>query len=96
MKTEIAGRVVEWDDSKNSLNFEKHGIDFYTAALVFADSNRLEFYDSEHSVEEDRYIVLGKVEKVLFVVYTERGDSTRIISGRVASKKEERLYYGNN
>ncbi|MBO7123076.1 MAG: BrnT family toxin [Treponema sp.] len=96
MKTVVSGRTVEWDDSKNELNEKKHGIDFSTAALVFTDNARLEFFDAKHSDEEDRYIVLGKVGRVLFVVYTERGDSTRIISARLATNAEEKIYYGDN
>lgn len=96
MKAVVSGRTVEWDDSKNELNEKKHGIDFSTAALVFTDNARLEFFDAKHSGEEDRYIVLGKVGRVLFVVYTERGDSTRIISARLATNAEEKIYYGDN
>ena len=42
MKTEIAGHPVEWDDKKNEINKRKHGISFETAALVFADKDRIE------------------------------------------------------
>lgn len=86
----------EWDDEKNLINISKHQISFDIAALVFGDENRIEIFDEIHSsLEEDRYIVLGKVHDVLFVVYTERGDVTRLISGRVATSKEKELYYGN-
>lgn len=84
-----------WDDNKNSKNIEKHGISFYTAAKVFDDPNYIEIYDSEHSVEEDRYIAIGFVNKVLFVVFTERKDSVRLISARVATELERSLYYDN-
>lgn len=50
-------------------------------------------YDFEHSVEEERYIVIGKVGDVLFGVYTERGRKIRLVSARVADKDEEALYY---
>ena len=84
---------MEWDDNKNKINKEKHGISFETAAKVFDDINRIEFYDEEHSVDEDRYIVLGLVRKVLFVVYTDRKDATRIISARKATAAERSVYY---
>ena len=48
-----------------------------------------------HSATEDRIIVIGKVDKVLFVVYTERGDKIWIISARAATKAERKLY-GNS
>ena len=68
MKTEIEGTLVEWDDDKNQTNKKKHGIDFSIAALVFADEDRIEYFDSVHSVDEDRYVVLGRVHEILFVV----------------------------
>ena len=44
----------EWDEDKNQLNLKKHGIDFETAMLVFNDLQRIEIYDTEHSIYEDR------------------------------------------
>lgn len=85
--------LFEWDDEKAAINLKKHGVSFQTAALVFYDENRIEMYDSEHSLEEDRYITIGMVEDVLFVVYTERKDRLRIISARLANKKERSMYY---
>ena len=83
----------EWDEEKELINRKKHGISFQTAALVFNDKNYIEMYDFEHSVKEDRYIAIGKVGKVLFVVFTERGVRIRLISARLATKSEEELYY---
>ena len=94
MKEEIQGTLVEWDDNKNVLNKRKHGISFETAALVFADENRIEMYDAIHSTDEDRYIVLGCVHGILYVVYTMREDASRIISARMATPTERRIYYG--
>lgn len=53
----------------------------------------LEMYDFEHSTDEDRYIAIGKVGKLLFVVFTERGEKIRLISARLANAMERRLYY---
>ena len=86
---------MEWDDRKNEINIQKHGISFATAALVFSDKERIEYLDTVHSAEEDRYIVLGMVHKVLFVVYTEREDTSRLISARRATPRERRIYYGD-
>jgi uncharacterized DUF497 family protein len=94
MKRTIDGTLVEWDDNKNHFNIRKHGISFEAAALVFADEERIEYYDKLHSQEKDRYIVLGYVNGVLFVVYTMREDATRLISARLATPKERRIYYG--
>ncbi len=71
----------EWDELKNEANKRNHGISFETAAFVFND---------------DRYITIGKVRKVLYVVFTEREDKIRIISARLAEKKEKEIYYGNS
>ena len=94
MKTTISETIVEWDDNKNRINIRKHGISFETAALVFADEDRIEYYDQLHSIDEDRYIVLGCVQGILYVVYTMREDAARIFSARLATPVERRIYYG--
>ena len=94
MKSEIAGTLVEWDENKNQLNIRKHGISFQTATLVFADDERIEYLDKLHSQDEERYVVLGCVQGVLYVVYTMRNDYARIISARVATSYERKIYYG--
>ena len=86
----------EWDDDKNEMNKRKHGISFETALNIFADANRLEEYDEEHSDYEDRFISIGYVNGVLVVVHTDRADSIRIISARYANKQEEAKYYGQS
>ena len=83
----------EWDEEKDRLNQEKHGISFEAAAYVFKDEHYIEMYDFEHSVDEDRYIAIGKVGELLFVVFTERLDNIRLISARLATPSERRLYY---
>lgn len=50
-------------------------------------------FDFEHSIEEDRYIAIGQVGEILFVVFTERKDAIRLISARLATEAERRLYY---
>jgi len=94
----MCGIVVEWDDAKNEINKREHqGLGFDLAQLVFADPNRLERLDqSESNISgEERWQTLGMAGKVLFAVYTERGERKRIISARLASKAERRSYYGN-
>lgn len=86
--------VFEWDEEKAAINLKKHGVSFEIAAKVFLDDNRIEIYDEVHSLEEDRYITIGLAGEVLFVVYTERCTNIRLISARVATAKERRLYYG--
>ena len=94
MRTTIVETLVEWDDNKNRLNIKKHGISFETAALVFADEERIEYYDKLHSQDEDRYVVLGCVQGILYVVYTMRDEAARIISARMANSQERRISSG--
>ncbi len=70
-----------------------HKISFETAAYVFDDPYYIEMFDFEHSAEEDRYIAIGKVGDILFVVFTERKDTVRLISARLATNAERSLYY---
>ncbi len=83
----------EWDENKEIINKQKHHISFDIAAQVFDDPYFIEMYDFEHSTEEDRYIAIGKVKEILFVVYTEKKDIIRLISARLATGEERRLYY---
>ena len=55
-------------EDNNTINKEEHKISFETAAYVFDDSYYIEMFDFEHSVDEDRYIAIGKVGDILFVV----------------------------
>lgn len=78
----------EWDPEKNEINMRKHGISFPYATRVFDDEDRLEVFDEEHSDDEDRYDVIGRVDDVLFVVYTERPDDIiRIIRQDLPRRK---------
>lgn len=84
--------IFEWDEEKAASNFTKHGIRFETASKVFADKNKLIRSDEEHAWEE-RYDVLGKVGRILFVVCTfRRGNVVHIISARRATELEKERY----
>ncbi len=88
--------LFEWDDNKEKINIAKHGIDFSTAAHVFRDENRIEFFDEAHSEYEDRYITIGQINGIAIivtVVYTERENAIRLISARKATNHERRMYY---
>ena len=92
----INNQTFQWDSDKAEFNWQKHTVSFEDAALVFADENRIERYDGKHSEGEDRYITIGKVRSVLFVIYTERGEIIRLISARLATKAERRDYYAGH
>ena len=82
----------EWDLKKEQDNIALHGVNFTDAAEVFRDYFRIERHDDDSSNEEDRWQTMGFFNDVLFVVYTERGKVTRIISARVAEPFERRIY----
>ena len=82
----------EWDEEKDRLNFQKHGIHFKTAVKVFLDPDKLIREDEEHP-EELRFDILGRVGKVLFVVCAFREqNAVRMISARIATKPEKARY----
>lgn len=87
----------EWDSRKSQSNEKKHGVSFAEARSVFFDENAVQFFDEEHSEEEDRFILLGMStqSRMLIVCHCEReqGNVIRIISAR-KPKKSERKYYG--
>ena len=74
--------IFEWDNGNSSKSLEKHGISNLEAETVFADPNRYISVDYKHSVAEERYVCIAKseLERLLFVVFTKRGQYTRIIS----------------
>jgi uncharacterized DUF497 family protein len=84
----------EWDNNKNRQNQAKHGVDFYDAARVFMDFDRIEKLDNRKDYQEKRYITIGMVFEVLLtVVYTLRGNKHRLISARRANRHERETYY---
>ncbi len=86
----------EWDDKKAQQNLAAHGVTFEDATAVFDDPFYIIYADPDHSMEEERFIVIGESEshRYLFVSYTERGERTRIISARELTAKERKSYEG--
>ena len=89
-----------WDEQKNLSNRKKHGIYFEEASGVFLDQRAIVYDDPEHSLEEDRFIIMGfsKSSKLLVVCYCypeacdEEVTTVRIISARKATNKERKTY----
>jgi uncharacterized DUF497 family protein len=90
------GVKFEWDTRKNERNYRKHGIWFEEAQTVWVDPNSSEFFDPEHSDNEDRFLRLGSstLSRYLLVVFCEReeGGAVRIISARRMTTKERKQY----
>lgn len=87
----------EWDEKKDKSNTRKHGISFGEARTVFYDEYAIQFFDPEHSEEEDHFLLLGASFnlKALVVCHCFREKETiiRIISARKADKDEEQFYW---
>jgi len=87
----------EWDDRKEKINIRNHGISFDEVRTVFYDENAIQFFDPDHSEDEDRFILLGMSFKlrILIVCHCFRENETvvRIISARKADKNEEHEYW---
>lgn len=84
---------VEWDNAKAVGNRSKHGVSFDEASEVFGDAPIVE-YDDGHSADEERFIAIGVSgrNRVLIVSDTYRDGVTRIISARVADRREQEAY----
>ncbi len=86
-------QAFEWDEAKSEENLEKRGFDFEFAARIFKGGDRLEYEDRRRDYGERRFAAIGEVEgQILFVVYTWRGPTRRIISARRASRRERNGY----
>ncbi|MCP1535955.1 BrnT family toxin [Methylorubrum extorquens] len=87
----------QWDGDKAARNVAVHGITFETARSVFRDPFALEWTDTREAYGEERFVILGMVEnRLLYVVYTLRGEAIRIISARGAEPQERRRYHDDN
>ena len=88
----------EWDPVKAASNAKKHKVTFEVAKTVFYDDFAVQFFDEEHSTDEDRFLLLGMSSdaKLLLVCHCERedGDVIRIISARKATENEAKYYRG--
>ncbi|MEW6078689.1 MAG: BrnT family toxin [Thermodesulfobacteriota bacterium] len=89
----------EWDIRKERANIKKHGVSFQEARAVFYDENAIQYFDPDHSDEEDRFILLGISYKLRVLVvchcFRENESVIRIISARKADQKEENEYWRN-
>lgn len=83
----------EWDHDKSDACFTERGFDFAYVLQAFMDAERLIHKDSRWDYGEDRYQLLGVIDRrVFFVVYTIRGTVLRIISARKANQREVNDY----
>ena len=74
----LGGLLFEYDPEKNRKNIEKHGISFRSAARVFFDYDRIEFYDEAHSENEDRYDTIGNTSAGNLTIIGNLQDAHRV------------------
>ena len=85
-----------WDDNKNRINKQKHGIGFETASLVFDDRMAVSIPDPD--ADEERWRTIGMIGNVVVIVVHTDGrpqigaERGRIISARKATPRERRIY----
>ena len=88
------GLTFEWDKQKARENLRRRSVSFEESSTVFGDMMSITIDDPVHSIDEDRLVTIGLsyLGRILVVVHTERGDNIRIISARLATPRERRMY----
>jgi len=84
----------EWDEGNIKKNWERHRVSHIECEEIFFNRPIIVKKDEPHSTIEDRYFVLGKTDagRLLFIVFTLRGNKIRIISARDMNRKERKIY----
>jgi uncharacterized DUF497 family protein len=87
----------EWDQTKATANLKKHSVSFEEAKTVFNNPLAVIFDDEAHSIDERREIIIGHSQqnRLLLIAFTERSSTIRIISARLAIRKEREDYEQN-
>ena len=93
------GKITfSWDDRKAAANLKKHGVSFEDASTVFFDDNAKEYFDPDHSADEDRFLMLGFDCRLRLLVvsysFDRQGRQIRIVSARKATTKEKGEFAG--
>jgi len=89
--------VFEWDEQKARQNKKKHRVSFEEASTVFGDPLSITIDDPLHSHDENRYVTIGRsiADRLLVIVHTDRGERIRLISARIATRRERMTYEEN-
>ncbi len=84
----------EWDEGNIKKSWERHRVSHIECEEIFFNRPIIVKKDEPHSTSEDRYFVLGKTDagRLLFIVFTLRGNKIRIISARDMNRKERKIY----
>jgi len=84
--------MYQWDKNKAASNLQKHGIEFADAVAVFSDDLAITIPDNRF--DEDRFVTIGMdaFGRILVVVFTGCGEDIRLISARLAERRERKQY----
>ena len=84
----------EIDSAKAVINLKKHKVSFEEAASVFGDPMAYTFADPDHSIGEERWLMFGlsRMARLLAIIYAQRRGKYRIISARLATRNERKIY----
>jgi uncharacterized protein len=84
----------EWDPKKAALNLARHGVSFQEATTVFADPLSITVPDPDHSVGENRYVIVGQSHRgrPIIVSHAERRERIRLINARELTRTERNAY----
>ncbi|MFP4033729.1 MAG: BrnT family toxin [Thermodesulfobacteriota bacterium] len=88
------GAKLSWDPEKADANWPKHGVSFEEAGTIFDDPLFVDFFDPDHSDDEQRFVAIGQSfrNRLLLVSYSEWANSIRIISAREATRRERKIF----
>jgi uncharacterized DUF497 family protein len=88
----------EWDRRKAQYNLRKHGVSFEEASTVFDDLLADFYEDPDHSVHEKRFLTMGTSARgrLLYIAFADRNPRIRIISARLLTKQEKKIYEEEN
>ena len=89
---DLMSLAFEWDEDKSKSNLKKHGVSFEEASTIFGDPLARTIHEPLHPEQEDRFVSLGESrrQRILVVVFSERGDNIPMISARVATRRERK------
>jgi len=94
----MSGITFDWNPRKAATNLQKHGVSFDEAKTVFFDENARVISDPDHSVDEERFVIIGISAStrllVVYHCYKDDDNTIRLISARKATRTETKQYRG--
>lgn len=84
----------DWDKGNSKKNWIKHSVSALECEQIFFNQPLIVQNDIKHSGDEERFFALGKTdfERMLFISFTIRNNTIRVISARDMSRKERMAY----